>query len=179
MESAVNFFIGFAEASLALVILLYLRRLWRSFPWLAALALFFVLRGIDRIYVGALGKEPPVAPIITDGFLLVAVVLLLLGVRKTLSEIRRSIDAAEWQKSEYERALSDYRALVRHRLANPLTIVLAGVETLRLTGEKTREERVILDSVYEGIQRLRRISLEAAPISAEEESLEPRPRIPP
>jgi signal transduction histidine kinase len=177
MEAEIDLILGFAETLLALVALLHLGRFGRSFPWLAALVIFFIVRGVDRIYVGALGHEPFIAPVLTDAFLIAVVVLLLLGMRRTVLALRRSIDDAEWRKSEYERALGDYRALVRHRLANPLTVVLAGVEMLRHAGARSDSERTILEDVYRGVRRLTEISVDAEPLSEEEEGLEPRPRI--
>ncbi len=178
MESHVNLILGFVEILLAVIALLQLGRLVRSFPWLVAMTIFFIARGLDRIYVGALGHEPVIAPVITDGFLIAVVLLLLFGMRRTVLALRRSIDDAEWRKSEYERALVDYRTLVRHRLANPLTVVMAGVEMLRHAPARNEQERVILDNVYHGVRRLRRVSVDAEPLSDEEERLDPTPRLP-
>jgi len=177
MDSEINLILGFVEIVLALIVLFHLERFGRSFPWLVAMAIFFVMRGMDRIYVGALGHEPLIAPVITDGFLIALVVLLLFGMRRTVLTLRRSIDDAEWRKSEYERALVDYRALVRHRLANPLTIVMAGVELLRRASPRNEQERAILDDVDLGVRRLREVSVDAEPLAPEEEILDPRPRL--
>jgi signal transduction histidine kinase len=179
LESEINLILGFAEILLATIVLLHLGRFGRSFPWLVALVIFFIVRGIDRIYVGALGHEPFIAPVMTDGFLIAVVVLLLFGMRRTVLALRRSIEDAEWRKSEYERALIDYRALVRHRLANPLTVIMAGVEMLRHSpAARTDDERSILENVYWSARRLNQVSIEAEPLSEEEERLDPRPRIP-
>ena len=178
MDSDVNLLLGFTETLLALIVLLPLGRFWRSFPWLAALMIFFFARGLGRIYVGTLGHEPLIAPVITDSFLIAVVVLLILGMRRTVLTLRHSIEDAEWRKSEYERALTDYRALVRHRLANPLTIVMGGVELLRRAPARTHEEKAILDDVYLGVRRLEQVSVEAEPLSAEEEGLHPKPELP-
>jgi signal transduction histidine kinase len=177
MESEVNLVLGFVEMLLALLVLLNLARLYRSFPWLAALGVFFILRGIDRVYVGALGNEPLIAPVITDTFLLAVVVLFLVGMRRSVLALHRSIDDADWQKREYERALVDYRRLVRHRLGNPLTVVLAGIQMLRRSSsERSDPEREIIEDIYQGVLRLEQVSVENEPLSAEEESLHPKPQ---
>jgi signal transduction histidine kinase len=178
MESSINLILGCAETLLALVVLFRLGRFGRSFPWLAALVAFFVVRGIDRIYTGALGREPPVAPVITDAVLLAVVVLLLIGMQRTVFALRRSIDDADWRKSEYERALLDYRSLVRHRLANPLTVVLAGVAMLRRSAAaRPEQEQLILEDVNLAARRLEQVSIDVEPLSEEEEPLDPTPRL--
>jgi signal transduction histidine kinase len=179
MGSGINLILGLAEILLALVVLARLGRLGRSFPWLVALAIFFIARGIDRVYVGALGREPVIAPVIVDAVLLAVVALLLVGMQRTVLALRRSIDDADWQKSEYERALRDYRSLVRHRLANPLTVVLAGVEMLRHSAAPRSDyERAILEDVYLGVRRLKQISIDPEPLSDEEKQLDGTPRFP-
>lgn len=70
-----------------------------------------------------------------------------------LDEVR---EPARVAAAEYRRALLDYTQLVRHRLANPLTAITAGVITLRdLEGSldpSTRRE--ILDAMIETAARL-------------------------
>lgn len=63
--------------------------------------------------------------------------------------------------AEYRRALLDYTQLVRHRLANPLTALTAGVQTLRdLDQDLDRETRLeILDAMIETAARLERTVL--------------------
>jgi signal transduction histidine kinase len=179
MEAEVNLLLGLAEVFFSLIVLFYLGRFARSFPWLAVLGVFFLVRGMDRIYVGALGREPVIAPIVTDGLLIAVVVLLLLGTRRTLWALRQSLDDAEWRQREYERALRDYRALVRHRIANPLTVVLAGVDLLRRRPPDSPEiESKLLEEVHASARHLEHVSLDPWPVSEEERQLAAQPRLP-
>lgn len=75
-----------------------------------------------------------------------------------LEEIR---EPARIAAAEYRRALLDYTQLVRHRLANPLTALTAGVATLRdLDLGLDRETRLeILDAMIETAARLERAVL--------------------
>ncbi|MCW2927811.1 MAG: hypothetical protein JWM86_1779 [Thermoleophilia bacterium] len=75
-----------------------------------------------------------------------------------LDEVR---EPARIAAAEYRRALLDYTQLVRHRLANPLTAITAGVSTLRdldaVIDTETRLE--ILDAMSETAARLERAVL--------------------
>lgn len=177
-ESLVSLILGIAEVLLGLVLLPQFGRLGRSFPWLIALMAFFVVGGLDRVYTGALGREPLIAPAITDAVSLALVALLIFGMRRTALALRSSIEDARWEKDEYERALRDFRILVRHRLANPLAVIVAGIETLRRSRSiPEQEEETILDAMYQSVKRLTRVSVDAEPASVEEEPLHPKPRI--
>lgn len=53
--------------------------------------------------------------------------------------------------SEYRRALRDYTQLTRHRLANPLTAITAGIETLRELDEQLEPE--VREHLLDALQR--------------------------
>jgi signal transduction histidine kinase len=169
--------IGTVEVLLALVVLGQIGRFGRSFPWLAALMVFFVLRGIDRIYVGVLGHEPRVMAFVLDALLLLVLVLLLFGLEKMARGLRLALDAARYRAEEYERAVADYRRLVRHRLANPLMAILGSVRTLKeVSGLGPQEREQLLSAIHEQARRLERTALEPdGPLGKEEQGLRPTP----
>jgi signal transduction histidine kinase len=170
--------LGLLELALAVVALRHLFRYGRRFPWLALLGLFFVARGADRIYaVFASGED--VGVLLALDALAVAVLLLLLArLDVTVRGLQRAEEEADWNRSEYERALRDYRSLVRHRLANPLTVLRGGIETLAARDAElastAREE--LVDVLRSELERLEATALEPSPIAPEEAELRPVPR---
>ncbi|MBD0330301.1 MAG: hypothetical protein ICV64_09390 [Thermoleophilia bacterium] len=176
--SSLNLALGLLQLALAAVVLRNLGRFGRAFPWLAALMAFFALRGVDRLYVALADEEPVVFSAVLDGMLLVVLVLLLVGLERTVRGLRVAIEDADLRTVEYERALQDYRALARHRLANPLAAIRGGITTLRETplDEATREQ--LLAMIESETRRLEQITLDPEPIAPEERSLRPRPETP-
>jgi signal transduction histidine kinase len=171
--------VGALEVALALIVLRQLVRFGRAFPWLGALMLFFVLRGLDRLYLGIVDREEPfVVGLLSDGLLLAVVILLALGLEKTIRALRVAQEDAQHRQLEYERALADYRRLARHRLANPLTTILGSVAVLRELPELDQGTRAqILDNIREEARRLERVALEPEAQRDEERSLRPQPDV--
>lgn len=63
-------------------------------------------------------------------------------------------------RAEYLRALRDYTQLMRHRLANPLTSITAGIATLRELDTLDADARdALLTSMAEQAQELERVAL--------------------
>ncbi|HWC32521.1 MAG TPA: hypothetical protein VG709_05270 [Actinomycetota bacterium] len=170
-----SFAIGCVEIVLAIVVLRHVARFARTFPWLIALMLFFVLRGADRIYAGL--TERGSLGLLVDVLVLAVLVLLLLGIEGTVGGLQAARDAAANREAEYARALADYRRLARHRLANPLTVIRGGVLTLKGKPDLDAETRErLLDTIDQEALRLERVALEPDAESEEEAGLRPRPR---
>lgn len=172
----VNLALGALQVVLALVVLRHIGRFGRTFPWLAALMLFFLVRGTERIYTGVSDSER--FGIVVDLLLLLVVVLLIVGLDQTVSALRAARDEADLRRSEYDRALVDYRRLARHRLANPITAIRGSVTTLRELPDLDAETReALLRAVDEEAARLETIALDPEVASAEERGLDPQPRV--
>ncbi len=172
----VNLALGALQVVLALVVLRHIGRFGRTFPWLAALMLFFLVRGIERIYTGVSDSER--FGIVVDLLILLVVVLLIVGLDQTVSALRTARDEADLRRSEYDRALVDYRRLARHRLANPITAIRGSVTTLRELPDLDAETReALLRAVDEEAARLETIALDPEVASAEERGLDPQPRV--
>jgi signal transduction histidine kinase len=172
-----NFLLGSLEAVLALVVLRHLARFGRAFPWLAALMAFFFLRAANRFYVAFAGDEPLAFSLLVDGPAVVLLLLLLFGIERMIRGLQAVEDEAAVREAEYERALVDYRRLMRHRIANPLAAVRGGIQSLKDLPDLSNEERTILvDSAQEAVRRLEHVALNPKPLSREEGALEGRPR---
>src|SRR5581483_3585461 len=141
------------ELVLALVVLRYLWRFGRSFPWLGALMLYFAFRGSARLYAAVSGTESESLALTSDALLVVVLLLTTAGLGRTVRALHLALDDARIRAEEYERAVVDYRRLARHRLANPLTVVGGGIRTLRLRGRELppAEADALLASIEEAV----------------------------
>ena len=179
MSSSLDLSVGVLEVVLALVVLGQTVRAGRSTPWLGALTLFFGLRGADRIFTGLSGREPGTISWLLDGLLLAVLVLLVAGMNRMLTGLRLARDEARLREEEYARAASDYRRLVRHRLANPITAVLGSARTLQdLPQLDARTRAELLATIVREAERLAAVSTEPRAIAPEETGLRPVPRVP-
>jgi signal transduction histidine kinase len=178
MADFLNFAIALLELVLAIMVLRHLGRFGRVFPWLAALMAFFFLRSADRFYVAIAGNEPPGFSVLVDTPAIVLLVLLLLGIERTVRTLEAMEDNAALREAEYERALSDYRRLMRHRIANPLAVVRVGIQSLKDLGHLSEDDqREVIESLHEAALRLECVSVDPSPLSSEERLLEGRPRL--
>jgi signal transduction histidine kinase len=176
--SALDVLIGALEAVLALAVLLHLWRFRRGFPWLVAVIAFFLLRGVDRGVVAFVGDEPATLGFLLDALLVGVLVLLLVGMERVVRGLELALDAARFREAEYRRALVDYRTLVRHRLANPITSIIGSVRTVRQLSAHDQELRdELLEILDRQARRLEGISLDPRDeLTAEERALQPQPR---
>jgi signal transduction histidine kinase len=178
MASVLNFVLAALEAGLGFVVLRHLARFGRAFPWLAVLMGFFFLRAADRFYVAFEGEEPLAFSLLVDGLAVLLLSLLLVGIRKMVRGLQAVEDEAAFREAEYERALTDYRRLMRHRIANPLTVLRGCIQTLRDLPDLSRHEKhILLGSMHEAVERLEHVALNPRSLGPEEASLEGRPRL--
>jgi len=176
-REVLGFLIAASDLALALIVFRYLAAHGRAVSWPSALIAFFVLRAIDRVSVGFLGREPFLLGLLLDLLLLLLIAVLIVGFERMARALRVLLDQARHREAEYGRALSDYRALARHRLANPLTAILGSVQTLQelpsLDGQLQRE---LLANIREQAQVLAAVVLEPRAEHDEERDLKPVPQ---
>jgi signal transduction histidine kinase len=176
-SAALSLVIGALQLALAFVVGLRLGRYGRAFPWLAALTVFFGLRGVTRIYASFAGDVPETLALPVDFLLLAVLILLIVGVDRTGRGLMLAENEAHYREEEYRRALADYRRLARHRLANPLSVIRGGVIALKTLDLAPADRQELLDSIERESERLEKVALEPEPESAEERKLRPRPEL--
>lgn len=79
---------------------------------------------------------------------------------------------------EYRRALHDYTQLMRHRLANPLTAITAGITTLLELELDADVRRELLTMMADKAEELRQVILRPDVATPEERGLQPVPQVP-
>lgn len=166
--------VGAVQLALAFVILWRLRGFWRTLPWLAPLMLYFALRGGDRVSSG-IDLVPALPTLATDIVLLGVLLLLFVGLERTVTAVRVVRTEAAARTADYERALADYRTLARHRLANPLVAIRGGIETLRARELDRDMTQTILANMAREAERLEQVALDPSAMRAEERDLRPCP----
>ncbi|MCW2924179.1 MAG: hypothetical protein JWM98_1583 [Thermoleophilia bacterium] len=84
-------------------------------------------------------------------------------------------DDFEAAKAEYQRALHDYSQLLRHRLANPLTTLIAGISTMQAMEDMDPATRTsLLAAMATQAAELQRVALFPIATRPEEAGLDPR-----
>lgn len=144
-------------------------------PWMWTGVAFCMLRAFDFAFVRTRVIDEPLLVDIMDGVLLVALSVIVLAsdrVRRSLLHERRGAAHAQ---AEYSRALLDYTQLVRHRIANPLTAVIGGVQTLLDVELDRATRRELLQAMLASARRLEEVALHPERISREEAELDPTP----
>ncbi|MCW2950817.1 MAG: hypothetical protein JWN41_1830, partial [Thermoleophilia bacterium] len=95
------------------------------------------------------------------------------------SELRRMqecADRAHESAVRYETALANYERLMRHRIANPLTVVCGIARTLREVDELQDDVRSqLLDSLLDATDALRDVALDPCAVAHIELALDPWP----
>jgi signal transduction histidine kinase len=79
---------------------------------------------------------------------------------------------------EYQRALFDYTALVRHRMANPLQTIVGAAATLKaMPGLPKDQQLALLDAIAKEAVVLERICLTPKIMHPSEDALDPTPTL--
>jgi signal transduction histidine kinase len=177
--SLLDLAIGGLEAVLALVLMAGVRSFRRTAPLLAAFAAFFALRAGERLITGVSGNDSGSLSLGVDLVVGGILVVLVFTVAEMFGGLELTWRAARWREREYERALTDYRRLARHRIANPLAAIVGSAQALReLPNLEPETRRELVDAIIREAKRLEAISLEPhVELALEEQGLEPEPRL--
>jgi len=174
---ALDLVTGAAEVMLAWIIVRAFVRVGHSFAWMLVLSVFFVIRGGDRVYAGITSSAPSRAvELAADLVALVAIVMLIFGIARTVEMLRGAQIEANRREAAYRQALADYQRVARHRLANPLAAIKGGAATLRARPDldaRTRDD--LLRAIEEQADELASVSLDPRHREPEEQGLSPFP----
>lgn len=173
----VTLVVASSYALLGLVLLGHAARIGiRSAPRvMPLLAILFLITGATWLVEPTLGHQHHLVTALNTG---ASILLLALAIRSgsIVRELARGRRRAQFASREYERALADYELLMRHRLANPLTVVVGAIDTLRNHPElPTQTRHLLLELVAQAADDLERASIRPSPASIEEQGLRPAP----
>jgi len=143
--------------------------------WLLLGAGFSALRAFDSMLVSTGEVDATWVVRTLDAAVLATLLGLVFGVARLGRDLSRKVDDAEHAEAEYGRALLDYTQLVRHRIANPLTAVKGGIQTLLDLPLEEAIRRQMLEAMLESARQLERVALHPEQVGAEEGDLRPTP----
>jgi signal transduction histidine kinase len=171
---------GVVELTVAVVIVLGVRaRLGRVAPLAWLVVSYFAIEALisfNRVFVLS-DRDGTLSRVVILEVVGTAIILLILAnASRIASAIAFVVDEARYRAAEYERARYDYTQVVRHRIANPLTVIKGASQTLDI-GELSEEMRHALRlAIFEAAQQLEAISLEPTRQGDEEHEFDAVPR---
>jgi signal transduction histidine kinase len=127
---------------------------------------------LDRQHVMALTTTLDLIGIVVLG-------LAIWDMDRVARSVRHEIAASKAEAAEYDRARRDYEQLMRHRIANPLTVVSGGIATLRAHGEHldAATRKLLLDDITAALGRLELVETMPTAQSVEEFALDAVPHV--
>lgn len=157
---AINLAIGVIEIMLVGLILRgswSIRREIPAFVW--AICAFFTIDALVAINRSELmweRSETFILATMLDLISLVVLAYIFFNAKRIANVIISVSDQARYRKLEYERARREYTQVVRHRIMNPVTVILGATETLRAGAldDKELTERLLL-AIDEAAQVIR------------------------
>ncbi|MCW2972554.1 MAG: hypothetical protein JWN72_827 [Thermoleophilia bacterium] len=98
------------------------------------------------------------------------------AITRELELLQAQATRARRSAERYEGALVQYDRLMRHRIANPLTVICGVATTLRdVIGVDIEQQRVLLDALVEQTRQLEQVALEPFPLVPSERGVRPWP----
>lgn len=97
--------------------------------------------------------------------------------RGTLVQAAQARDTAFAAAQEYQRALLQYGQIMRHRLANPLTVITVGIDTLIDLDLDQATRRRLLEAMRDQAAALEEVIFHPQPLDAVEGNLNPLPEL--
>jgi signal transduction histidine kinase len=102
----------------------------------------------------------------------VVIVLMLARASHIGRALAFTVDEARYRAREYDRARRDYTQVVRHRIANPLTVIQGAAQTLDAAELDEATRHALRVSIIAAAQELEAISLEPTRGGVEERDLD-------
>jgi signal transduction histidine kinase len=102
----------------------------------------------------------------------VVIVLMLARASHIGRALAFTVDEARYRAREYDRARRDYTQVVRHRIANPLTVIQGAAQTLDAAELDEATRHALRVSIIAAAQQLEAISLEPTRGGVEERDLD-------
>jgi PAS domain-containing protein len=128
---------------------------------------------VDIPGIGPMATRTIKSPVLDERGTVVAIVTVAHDISERVAHERTLLRRAAEARAEYQRATGEYAQLVRHRLANPLTVIACAGESLRTEYSADPAKRELLaDLISEQVARLASIDLRAEQVGLEEHDLQ-------
>jgi signal transduction histidine kinase len=182
LVGAVNIVVAVIELLIVALIIREGRTFGRGAPpVLWAIAAFFVadaLVAVNRseIFWDVSGRFYKAT--ILDVIALSALVFIFIHIRSLTRAAVATLDLAEYKAVEYERARRDYTQVVRHRVMNPVTVIIGAGETLRAGAIDDPELSIrLIGAIVDSARAIENETLAPERRDDLERELDPVPRI--
>jgi signal transduction histidine kinase len=173
-----NYFAAALNIAVAALLFGELRRRRLGWPPIAIIfILFFTGRALERLTEPeAAGAYSPGVDVAVDVGLMFLLVLIIIGGRSLADAALATLELARYRVEEYTRARRHYAQLVRHRIANPLTVIAGAAQTLAAGADKDPSlRRQLVQVIVDSANTLKNISLDPEQLGPEEQELHPTP----
>jgi PAS domain-containing protein len=122
--------------------------------------------------VGSMTTRTVKSPVLDARGQVIAIVTIAHDISERVAHEREMLGRATEARAEYERATGEYAQLLRHRLANPLTVIECASALLRTQYAADPAKRELLaDLISDQVARLADIDLGAEQVGLEEHDL--------
>lgn len=168
-DSIFSLVMGAAFLALAVAVLRLARSTRGGARWLVLIAVFAAVRALDNLIVGFLGYEPASVRVAVDVASLAALLVITLGIARLGLIVENARSAAEREQRRHEANRRYYEQVLRHRLANPLTVLLGGLQTLHDLELDMKTRCALVSEMMQQARELENVMLDPEPLDAVEQ----------
>lgn len=163
-DSVFSLLVGGAFLAMTVVVVRLAFATPRGGRWMILLGVFAAVRAADNLIVGYLGYEPLSVRVAVDLATLAVLLAMTFAVARVglIVEVARSGAARERQQHEANRRY--YEQVLRHRLANPLTVLLGGLQTLYHVDLDKKTRCALIEEMMQQAHALEHVMLDPQPL---------------
>jgi signal transduction histidine kinase len=166
--------IAFGWLALGLVFLREIIAERRLIDWLTLGAAFCTVRALE-LAVGTFDIGPDQLSVALQAAALGVLLALVFGAGRMRQLLVARHEAAKRAEHQFGEALLQYTQLVRHRIANPLTAVIGGIQTLRELELSPNVKNELLDAMEDKARELENVALHPERVDVVEQGIGPQP----
>jgi signal transduction histidine kinase len=162
-------------ALLGMVGVLLLLRGFGVDRWVYVAAFYFLVRALDRVWSSLSGPpfvNAPFVDVLIELVLLGAVFTMVMGVRTAHRAMHTTLQSAAQRERDYADARDYYEAIMRHRIANPLTTIVGGLHTIRDLPLAPDVRDALFQAMIDKSHELSEISLQPDPVDMVEAAID-------
>lgn len=169
----INVLLSLSFLALAVAIMRLKRHSDDLSVWYWAGLTFCLVRAADRLllFFDTADYRPAWIGFVFDIIVMAVLIFVAVGLSRVAAGIRHEKARAMTMAEEYEHSRRYFESLARHRLANPLTTILAGMQTLHDHEFDKRDRCELLVAMMAQSKALAEVSLDPTPRDTVEQRL--------